>query len=813
MRPGDRALINKEPRLPGLATLLDDDAFAELLETWLPGAGIRGARSTYVRYKPNTSCLVAYCVQTAAGEQLVHARAERDDAGGRLWRLSALAERPTALGPGALVIEEHSLAVLPFPTDRRLPALRAIADDGLRGHVFGSDGPLQILAYKPERRLVARAGDVVLRAYASDGWPAAAGAVAAVGRARDLRVPELRRVVDAHQVLAVGWMPGRPVHELLGAAGPVPAASVAAALHALHTCTPAGTLPTRRGAWDAGAVAAAAAAAAVAGPHVGRRARRLADRLGGELTARPPGGAVLHGDFSVDQVVLDDDGAVLLDLDSIVRGHAVDDLASCLGDLELRVIDGRLERRQADAFGAELVDAYGVETPLACRERELSVLTAAALLRRVAEPFRRRQPDWPVATERVVERASDLVRRPARTRHSARVQAPLDRLERLERPAGASRALPAGPLVLRRAWPSGRDRILLEYAGADGGIVAGEWHRGGVANGAVIVHAAPGVPVGLFPGADPDLPALASVLRRRGATLTSHRRGRRATVRVAAAREELWVKVVAPGRATALAETLERARLAAADAFAVPAVRRVGAKAGTVTCNPLPGRPLTEALAQRGTHVHVHRLGRALRDFHAGPAPVGAAPHGAEAEAAVVTRWIDKVVAVAPEIADRAAAEAAIALPALTALEPARSGPLHRDLHDGQIVLATDGAIGVLDFDTLAVGDPALDVANLLVHLDLRAAQGVCTVAQALHLREALLWGYDADAELLRRVAVHEAATRIRLACVYGFRPRWRDLPAMLLNGLQAERAGSGAMRSRAWIRASSSANENGLVR
>jgi hypothetical protein len=78
----DRALVRSEPRLPGLAALFDDAAFTELLATWLPGAGIRCARATYVRYKPGTSCLVSYRVGTAAGKRIVHARAERDDAAG-----------------------------------------------------------------------------------------------------------------------------------------------------------------------------------------------------------------------------------------------------------------------------------------------------------------------------------------------------------------------------------------------------------------------------------------------------------------------------------------------------------------------------------------------------------------------------------------------------------------------------------------------------------------------------------------------------------------------------------------------------------
>jgi aminoglycoside phosphotransferase (APT) family kinase protein len=782
----DRALVRSEPRLPGLAALFDDAAFTELLATWLPGAGIRCARATYVRYKPGTSCLVSYRVGTAAGKRIVHARAERDDAAGRLRRLAALADRPTPLGPGALVIEQRALAVMPFPSDRRLPALRTLADPVLRRRLFGASGTaLEALAYKPERRLVARAGDLVLRAYAPDGWPAAAIAATAIGSTGELRVPETRRIAPAHRVLALGWMPGRPLEDVLGAAdGHRAAAVVARALGALHESAPARALPARTGAGEAAALAAAGRTADVGGRTIGRQARALAERLGAAVAARPPGGAVLHGDFSADQVLLDDHGAVLLDLDAAAVGHPVDDLASCLADLELRVAEGTLRRRRADAFGGALVEAYAARADGLPRESELAMLIGAALLRRVAEPFRRRRPEWPAEMEAVVERVAELASAPGRTGRARERRLPLDRLARLE-PRDGGRRLPAGPLLLRRAWPAGGGQLLLEYKGSDGAVVAGEWCREGAAPGATaVVHAAPGVAVALRAGdADPRLPGLAGLLRRPDAALASHRLGRRATVRLAGASETVWVKALRPDRALAVAERLEHARRIADGSLTIPAVRRLDASAATVTCATVPGRPLGGALAQVATRDAVRRLGAALRRFHGASVPAGIPTHDAAAEAAVLARWLDDLPTVAPGLVRRATAAANAALPALTGLEPVPAAPLHRDLHDGQVLLAPAGGIGVLDFDTLAAGDPALDMANLLVHFELRAVQRACTASQAQRLSEALIWGYDADAGLLRRIAVYAAATRIRLACVYAYRPQWSHVPVQLMRG------------------------------
>ena len=83
---------------------------------------------------------------------------------------------------------------------------------------------------------------------------------------------------------------------------------------------------------------------------------------------------------------------------------------------------------------------------------------------------------------------------------------------------------------------------------------------------------------------------------------------------------------------------------------------------------------------------------------------------------------------------------------------------IHRDLHDGPFLLATDAAgdftdngVGLLDFDLMAAGDPALDLANLVEHLLLRRRQGV--LADAESAVEALLTGHQPDEDTSSRVA------------------------------------------------------------
>jgi aminoglycoside phosphotransferase (APT) family kinase protein len=150
------------------------------------------------------------------------------------------------------------------------------------------------------------------------------------------------------------------------------------------------------------------------------------------------------------------------------------------------------------------------------------------------------------------------------------------------------------------------------------------------------------------------------------------------------------------------------------------------------------------------------------------------------AEAATLNRWVDHLLAFDALDADPAAVRALAARigeQLVDGLGEARLGLSHRDLHDKQLMYSADSDTpGLLDFDTAALADPALDIANLAVHLELRRDQGVlddaavrvaksaiCDVVRELDVPEDRLW-------------VYRSSTRLRLTCVYAFRPQWRAL-------------------------------------
>ncbi len=107
----------------------------------------------------------------------------------------------------------------------------------------------------------------------------------------------------------------------------------------------------------------------------------------------------------------------------------------------------------------------------------------------------------------------------------------------------------------------------------------------------------------------------------------------------------------------------------------------------------------------------------------------------------------------------------------------------HRDFHDGQL-LADHQSLCLLDFDSLCLADPMVDIANFAAHVELRYLQwrnrNRATMGQKL---AALKQGYEAVMPFDNH-AYHwyRATALLRLAQVYALRPRWRFLSTRITN-------------------------------
>ena len=392
LSPSDASVVARDPSLPALSVLLDADELSALLNARV--------HRQYLRYKPGTSCVLGCRVLTDTGTRDVMVTAYED--AGALKIDKTVSEAPR----GAVLHVDRArglLAVL-AAGDRDLPFLSALAREKTRrralrallpGRLDLAGATVETLRYKPMRRWVGllTTGDgtrVVLRAYRTADAAAAAAVVRKLAGGPP-RLPRLRGWHEDLACLAMEYVDGRPLDELLaeGEVEPKQLSEVGATLARLHT-RPRGQLPLRDRANDITAVRAAADQVAALLPGHAASAQDLAEELAGRLSRQRIDLAVVHGDFSTDQVIFGPEGASLVDLDRAVVGDAASDLASLAAA-------SAAAAAPADHQGLEVLDhitsGYAAQRRLPASE-SVRTHTAALLLRRVVEPFRQCEPNW-----------------------------------------------------------------------------------------------------------------------------------------------------------------------------------------------------------------------------------------------------------------------------------------------------------------------------------------------------------------------------------------------------------------------------------
>lgn len=270
---------------------------------------------------------------------------------------------------------------------------------------------------------------------------------------------------------------------------------------------------------------------------------------------------------------------------------------------------------------------------------------------------------------------------------------------------------------------------------------------------------------------DPFLPTLAEVLG--GGTVERLLRGTglescvgtgvpsaRAVV-VHHPREGACVLRLHAGEAEAYAKVYPREEDATAAAEALYAVGtgQVGVRGDEVvrlprllTVSAALRTTVLESLRPTGSPEEVARepLGleetaRALRAFHA-HVPTGRLARVPASEHVARVRREQELVATAwPDVAERVDAAVRAAASVLEAFEPLGPGPVlcHGDFTPGQLVRVR-GGLGLLDLDTIAIGDPASDLGRFLAYEMVRAQRFTRRPARVAAVRAAFLTAYGA---------------------------------------------------------------------
>lgn len=402
LTPADRALTTRDPGLPGLRVLLDDAAVADLLR---PVVGSVQVYDTYLRYKPHTSATLGFRLRISSGHDVwCVARCYGQHAQPKLDKDLARAPHDHVLA----VQRDLGVLITTMAADRDLPGIRRALDpEGLRRALSRPSGvvpSVQPLRYNPGRRLVIAYDDathqpLVVRVTPPGRVPTGYDRFAAAG----LNTP---RPVWRHSrlgLLAVEWVPGQTLHSALAADGHRidVLADTGEMLADLHRGQVVGLPAAPRETWAPAQEAARHIATLL--PDTAETSSAVLDAL--QASSPSTRHTPLHGDFSADQVVIGRNHSPrLIDLDAVQYGDPVVDLANARASWWHDETVGVLPAGFAEKATAAVLEGYArrADPP---DQGLLDMHTAAHVLRRAVEPFRRRLTDWPDHTRTLLQAA------------------------------------------------------------------------------------------------------------------------------------------------------------------------------------------------------------------------------------------------------------------------------------------------------------------------------------------------------------------------------------------------------------------------
>jgi hypothetical protein len=383
---------------PALRLLLGEDAGPLWDAALAPAGGRLGAlRPTGTAVQPSGAATVQYAAEVAWAD-------------GRRTRESLAATTGARIPVGATVLESGTggdrvaVGVWRWPLDPALPALawasRAAPAGARLGELGLTDGPvrLRLRSYRAGRRAVVEATTGTGTLFLKVVRPAAVGRLVERHAVLDgaVPVPPVLAATDDGVVVLPG-LAGTPMRELVAGdgAGLPSATALDALLDALPDAAARVTAVGRSRPGDAhGRVGDHAAVLSLVAPELGPRLDRLVGVLGAADRGEHPEVPV-HGDFYESQLLVAD-GAVagLLDVDTVGRGHRIDDWATLLGHLAL--LETILPAPATAArYRAELEEQALRRWPAA----QLRPRVAAVLVGLATGPFRVLQRDWPALTE------------------------------------------------------------------------------------------------------------------------------------------------------------------------------------------------------------------------------------------------------------------------------------------------------------------------------------------------------------------------------------------------------------------------------
>lgn len=355
----EKELWAADTSLPHLCEVMDPAAVAQIV-------GCDVVRK-YMRYKPGASAIALYDAGTTlvCVETMADAKKLTDKSRG-LWPIGQLGFGRRK-GEGIVIWE--------FPCDRMLPAIKTLDLQAI-----------QVLAYKPQRRLTVRHHDRLVKFYTKEDYAAIKGKSKTLRPGGPITIQSRVEKCRASRSVTHEWLDGtalddKSIRNNLDTVG--------RALAYFHKGKGKELPPLTRGDETSSMLAAAEFAGTIL-PDIKPRVDRLVAQLAETLQKRPFEGRPIHGDMAAGQLV-NGEQVGFIDLDRAAIGDPAYDIGTLIAKCSLGATDS-----------IQLVDAYAS----AFREvPNIALQTACAYVRRLPDSFKSGRADWPEETITCLEAA------------------------------------------------------------------------------------------------------------------------------------------------------------------------------------------------------------------------------------------------------------------------------------------------------------------------------------------------------------------------------------------------------------------------
>ncbi len=324
-------------------------------------------RLVRARYRPGDSLRVVFELTVADRTMLAVARTHAADA-----RVEATSEPRD--GAQLLPRSFHDIGLgarfWTVPFDPRMPSLPMLlaAPERIRGPLGTRWRRSRLTGYSPQKQAAVACLDdrhlplAYAKVYgrAEDGARAFAlhrAAPEAAAGDRVLSLPDAPAYDQDRRVLYLGAMPGRRIADLPACSLPHALSALGRAAAALHGCEmPTGLLPDGQALWEE-QIDSAVRLIARARPDVSVEAAALARELQASRPDDDPN-VPLHGDLHLKNALIDRGRVSLIDLDQMVAGPAVMDMAAVVASLIADGLTGRAPTHAVRASVQSFADGY-----------------------------------------------------------------------------------------------------------------------------------------------------------------------------------------------------------------------------------------------------------------------------------------------------------------------------------------------------------------------------------------------------------------------------------------------------------------------